>query len=216
MKKIMFSDKMGLTDAVLSRTKTQTRRLVSEKLWDAWTEYDDFCHVCAHPGVPTSREYYDEKKFFLDNSPYKVGEVLAVAQSYANAGVDFIPGEDDEFGCYDFPTNQTHGWNNKMFVRADLMPHQIRIANVRVEHLNDISDEDCIKEGVVEGIKRNAEYFQRYYPCQYLKDCATELGWGLTYATPQIAYAILIDSTSGKGTWKSNPIVFVYDFELVK
>lgn len=103
-----------------------------------------------------------------------------------------------------------------MFVRADLMPHQIRITNVRVEHLNDISDEDCIKEGVVEGNKRNAEYFQRYYPCQYLKDCASELGWGLTYATPQIAYSILIDTTSGKGTWKSNPIVFVYDFELIK
>lgn len=96
-----------------------------------------------------------------------------------------------------------------MFVRADLMPHQIRITNVRVEHLQDISDDDCIKEGVVENINR-------YYPCQFLKDCAAELGWGLTYATPQIAYAILIDRTSGNGTWKSNPIVFVYDFELVK
>lgn len=90
-----------------------------------------------------------------------------------------------------------------------LMPHQIRITNVRVEHLQDISDDDCIKEGVVENINR-------YYPCQFLKDCAAELGWGLTYATPQIAYAILIDRTSGNGTWKSNPIVFVYDFELVK
>ena len=34
--------------------------------------------------------------------------------------------------------------------------------------------------------------------------------------TPREAYAVLIDLISGKGTWLSNPFVFVYDFELVK
>lgn len=29
-------------------------------------------------------------------------------------------------------------------------------------------------------------------------------------------YAELIDKVSGKGTWESNPYVFVYDFELIK
>ena len=28
-------------------------------------------------------------------------------------------------------------------------------------------------------------------------------------------YALLIDRISGKGTWASNPYVFVYEFELV-
>ena len=32
----------------------------------------------------------------------------------------------------------------------------------------------------------------------------------------QNAYSMLIDSISSKGTWDSNPFVFVYDFELVK
>lgn len=36
------------------------------------------------------------------------------------------------------------------------------------------------------------------------------------FNTPREAYAALIDRISGKGTWSSNPFVFVYDFELVK
>ena len=51
--------------------------------------------------------------------------------------------------------------------------------------------------------------------------------WGFSYTkcatlhfelstTPREAYAALIDKISGKGTWASNPYVFVYEFELVK
>lgn len=36
------------------------------------------------------------------------------------------------------------------------------------------------------------------------------------YRTAKKAYAALIDKISGKGTWDSNPYVFVYEFELVK
>ena len=39
---------------------------------------------------------------------------------------------------------------------------------------------------------------------------------GNRYTTPREAYAALIDKLSGKGTWESNPYVFVYDFELIK
>ena len=30
-----------------------------------------------------------------------------------------------------------------------------------------------------------------------------------------IFYSVLIDKISGKGTWESNPYVFVYDFKLI-
>ena len=137
----MFSDKFGLTEAVLSGRKTQTRRIASESLWDKWTEYDDFCGSVGvrglnEIGVAVTREYSDCEKFFLDNSPFKVGEVVAVAQRYR----DFI------LNPISIPADM--GWFNKLFVRADLMPHQIRITNVRVERLQDITYEDCIKEGI--------------------------------------------------------------------
>ena len=36
------------------------------------------------------------------------------------------------------------------------------------------------------------------------------------FDNPKEAYADLIDKINDKGTWESNPYVFVYDFELVK
>ena len=215
MKKIMFSEKFGLTKAVLSGRKTQTRRVVSESLWDKWTEYDDFCGSVGvrglnEIGVAVAREYSECEKFFLDNSPFKVGEVVAVAQSYKDAGVNYLPEEDDEFGCYNFPAEQTNGWTNKMFVRADLMPHQIRITNVRVERLQDISDEDCLAEGVCKWTK-DRELFK-----YDMADGFEMFEWRDMPRTPREAYAALIDRISGKGTFESNPYVFVYEFELIK
>ncbi len=214
-----LSDKFGLTEAVLSGRKTQTRRIASESLWDKWTEYDDFCGSVGvrglnEIGVAVTREYSDCEKFFLDNSPFKVGEVVAVAQSYKDAGVNYLLEEDDEFGCYNFPAEQTNGWTNKMFVRADLMPHQIRITDVRVERLQDITYEDCLAEGV--------ELNPRQYEYDGLKlYFVRNLGhWRMfgcdNFKIPREAYAALIDRISGKGTWQSNPYVFVYEFELIK
>ena len=99
------------------------------------------------------------------------------------------------------------GWNNKMFVVSSLMPHQIRITDVRVEKLQDISDEDCIKEGVRKVVNENGIYVQ-YYVGKGDNACSFE--------NPREAFAHLIDKVSGKGTWERNPYVFVYDFELVK
>lgn len=35
------------------------------------------------------------------------------------------------------------------------------------------------------------------------------------FDTPREAFAALIDKVSGKGTWESNPYVFVYEFKLI-
>lgn len=47
-----------------------------------------------------------------------------------------------------------------MFVRADLMPHHIKITDVKVERLQDISDDDIMREGVREQIVAgNKDYY---------------------------------------------------------
>lgn len=205
MRKIMFNDKYGLTEAVLSGRKTQTRRLVPPKL---------FCGNVDYTETPSMFEDSNGDWHSILKSKYafQIGEIVAIAQSYQDAGVDFIPGEDDEFGCYDFPAQQTNGWNNKMFVRADLMPHKIRITNVRVERLQDISDEDCLKEGIGVSPTDNMVGYPFIIPFRYFigKDIPE-----CRFCSPRVAYARLIDKISGKGTWESNPHVFVYDFELV-
>lgn len=195
MKKIMFNDYYGLTKAVLDGSKTQTRRIAKFHELDAQYLYKENWQI----------DGYVAQCFIDKYTPFKVGEIVAIAQSYKDAGIIHIPCEDDEFGCYDFPTNQTHGWNNKMFVRADLMPHQIRITSVRVERLQDISYDDILAEGVSTFIDAltNMQYFTF--------DNAPK-----DYGCHRTAFRILIDKISGKGTWQENPYVFVYDFELVK
>ncbi len=202
MQKIMFNDRYGLTDAVIEGRKTMTRRLVSDRLWEIWTNYDDFCNSViggiARGGTSVSREYYHECDFFKDKCRYKVGEVVAVAQCYNDVvreftDLAFVPGS-----------------TNKMFVRADLMPHQIRITGIRCERLQDISDEDCMKEGVVD-----VTYFKtggRPYELFALPGHEYEE----TFNTPRRAFAALIDKVSGRGTWDRNPWVTAYEFELVK
>ena len=108
------------------------------------------------------------------------------------------------------------GFNNKMFVAADMMIHQILITDVRIEKLQDISDDDCLKEGVVVNEPKIKGGINMYYPCEYLRSCAKEVGWGRVFHTPREAFAHLIYEVSGKDVWAENPYVFVYDFELVK
>lgn len=92
-----------------------------------------------------------------------------------------------------------------MYVSADDMPHHIKIKNIRVEHLQDISDEDCLKEGIRKWDKDGNPLGPSY----------DFVNSPHGYATPREAFAALIDKVSGKGTWESNPMVFVYEFELV-
>lgn len=198
----MFNDRYGLTEAVLSGRKTMTRRIIicPKSFKGEWVAG---CHVYKRQSDNAILEYpcmYDADERDFDGGEilpkYKVGEIVAVAQAYRNFYRNPL----------EIPANV--GWFNKMFVRADLMPHQIRITNVRVEKLQDISDEDCIKEGICASNSHEIGYG---IPWVYSFD-----GTNMAYYTPREAYAALIDKVSGKGTWKSNPFVFVYEFELVK
>lgn len=191
MKKIMFNDRYGLTKAVLEGRKTMTRRIIGS--------------------------YYNE---ILDMSRYAKGEVIAIAQSYKDAGWDADTMQEvyvktptifpdlDEYeklsGIIDLPFKYHRGWNNKMFVRADLMPHRIKIAYIKVERLQDISDEDCMKEGI--------DRFEKEWGC-WDKECCSF--YTFSFDSPREAFAALIDKVSGKGTWERNPYCFCYTFKLI-
>lgn len=192
MKKIMFNDRYGLTEAVLQGRKTQTSRLIPIDLYNACDWGEEIPMFEDGDG--------DWHPFYESKYVCKVGEVVAVAQCYNDI-------YNDERDPRQFPSGA--GWTNKMFVRADLMPHQIRITNVRIERLQDISSHDCLAEGIIKGRigSEDTHFMDAYYvPNMPLEPCVT----------PQRAYAALIDRIAGKGTWDSNPDVFVYDFELVK
>lgn len=141
---------------------------------------------------------------------YKVGEVVAIAQSYKDLG--YNPQSPDispkDWRIVRGTLWQSKGWNNKMFVRADACKHHIRITAMRQERLQDISDEDCMKEGII----KSKHYGKFVYGYHVIIDGTS---YTCAHYTPREAYGVLIDRISGKGTWESNPMVWVYDFELV-
>lgn len=219
MKKIMFNDRFGLTQAVLDGRKTQTRRII--KVQPPYNNFDIAFPVFVEDDWPPKNLLYgafcwvnkDNPKEYTDwiRPAFKDGEVVAVAQSYTDCG-NLPDYELDEDGYPIMP--ERSGFFNKMFVRADLMPYQIRITNVRIQRLQDISDEDCLKEGIADmGIGGSLRYSFAENVKQINGDNITFLN---NFATAKEAFAALIDKVSGKGTWKQNPYVFVYDFELVK
>ena len=95
------------------------------------------------------------------------------------------------------------------------MPRHIRITDVKVEHLQDISDKECLREGV----KRASIGF--YAEGVKVKDCEKEAhretasGCLKLFPFPRPAFASLINKISGNGTWERNPWVVAYSFELV-
>lgn len=205
MKKINFNDRYGLTDAVIEGRKTRATQIMAG--------IDFPVNMVMGRALPDK----DGKIYAVANGEniivklrYKVGEVVAVAQSYEQIGANpqhYISRPDiDGYQII----SMCPGWRNKMFVRAELMPHQIRITGIRCERLQDISDEDCMKEGVVamadfktRGCSRKLFALPR---CEYAQ----------IFNTPRQAFAALIDKVSGRGTWDRNPWVAVYEFELVK
>lgn len=215
MKKIMFNDKYGLTQAVLEGRKTQTRRIITPQ-----PTYQDNCGICWKGyayGLSLSNEllgcyinFVSGTEYDKSCKRYRKGECVAVAQSYVDCG-NLPDYELDEEGYPIMPKRS--GYFNKMFVRAGLMPHQIRITNVRAERLQDIQEDDCLKEGIYPYYYGD-EKEKRFYeipPNGYTFD-----GTDIHYSEPREAFAHLINKVSRKDVWEENPYVFVYDFELVK
>lgn len=198
-KKIMFNDKFGLTQAVLDGRKTMTRRII--KL-DKLGEYN-FDNALKQEWGRKSIEAY------INNyARYKVGEVIAIAQSYETV---FHSGNcPNDFFVDSSTINKKYcgaGFKNKMFVKADLMPHHIEITGIKVERLQDISDEDCLKYGIYEDSGDDEFQPSIFYEFEGNKDDG--------FDTPREAFASLIDKVSGKGVFQSNPYVFVYEFKLL-
>jgi len=237
MKKIMFNDKYGLTRAVLEGYKTQTRRLVPEKYYELLESAGKPVLIIPLECVPENVNLEEFAQAFasykaqmvivshiekmqvsnpLDNivrklARYLVGEEIAIAKPYAKIKVhETLRLQQKLNRSYLISTfKDSAGWNNKMFVKSEYMPNRIKITNISAERLQDISDEDCMKEGIMEGEFMNT--WDRFYYDEW-GDIANHI----TFKTPREAYASLINKINGKDTWEKNPWVLVYDFELVK
>lgn len=180
MKPIIFSGPM--VRAILDGNKTQTRRVVRD------------AHFCDDPFVVEGL-YASDGCGTLVNARYNPGDILWVKetwQPHPEAGLSYPEGKIPwDAICYaaDFSAEEyqdSKPWKPSIYMPRDAARIFLKVTSVRVERLQDISEEDAKAEGVT-------------------------LKFGHTYRE---AFEELWESINGKKhPWKSNPWVWVYEFE---
>lgn len=207
MKGICF--KPHLHELTVQGIKNQTRRIIVSRT--------GYFQVCSKNGVITNIWQTDADEWTGDNlipvkPRYNVGEVLYLKEPYR-----FAPDVDSIIYKFDYPSGRyTYPgcdkvdtpvkWENKLFMPSKYARTFIEITAVRAERLQDISDEDCIREGILKFTKDDTIF----------KYGVDGWKWDEMPRTPKEAYKVLINQINGKDTWDSNPYVWVYDYELVQ
>lgn len=129
---------------------------------------------------------------------YQSGEIAYLKEPYATVDGEVIYKYNKDT---DTPKREGVRWKNKLFMPESAARYFIEFANHTAERLQSISPGDCIKEGIFRHISHNKVYYKNGHD-------------GLMYETPVCAYAALIDRINGRGTWESNPWVWVYNYKL--
>lgn len=222
MKPILFNTEM--VRAILDGRKTQTRRVakdcknyIYEDRLD-FTPSGCFAHFRTENGIPSRRK-----------TKYKVDDILYVRETFVIGVPDGTMPESDTNPITVFykADNSVHGWIDENEDECNIpwkpsihMPKEyarifLRVTNVRVERLQDITYKDILKEG---------------YKCSYHDIYDT--GWMSHKATfygdinnnefKSMAewftdwWVKLWNSTTKEGyKWEDNPYVFVYEFERI-
>ena len=154
----------------------------------------------------------------LISPPYKVGEILYLKEPYCVLS--------DGLVLYRYSVDgHKYRMKNKQSMPEEYARYFIEITGVRCERLQEISDEDCLREGIycktvscekdMCGTIHYAEPTKRFYSHSILWHDGGNIVYK-TFCTPREAYAALINSIYGGGTWESNPYVWPYEFKLKK
>lgn len=174
---------------------------LSEKPWTPEPTY----HFLMHEGKYLKPRYKVGEIVYL-KEPYallKQSEIVDVAYKYGypNNLIDNI----SRWKSNVIPNIHEIKWKNKLFMPERAARYFIKITGVRAELLQDISEEDCLKEGIKIGRCGNENHWMKAFYAP---------GDNQPYMTARSAYEELINRINGKGTWNLNPYVWVYDFEL--
>ena len=172
------------------------------------------------------------RRLTTDRRQYEVGEKVALAEAYGFIWRELNAIPDKQIAYMRrlrSVLNVEHpsiipAWENKLFVRPELMRYQIDITGKRTEHLQDISDEDILREGVFHGMcsSRNIETGETGdYTWLDIKRKKLPNGHyhvnikHNVHSNIRECFIEMINHICGKGTWEQNPEVYVYTFKLI-
>lgn len=239
---ILFSTEM--VKAILAGRKTQTRRMIDPQPIDNGEVNGNFFHGKHKGYVKVDGHPNWQNQFAYEFAKWKIGDFLYVRENYFQFGKwitegitkktkqlkwKFVP-EDDEILFSDkvdamgetfsldvrSNTYRQRAWYKRL---ARFMPKSaariwLQVTDIKVERLQEISEEDAKAEGV------------RWYNCEMLgarfKDYLTDArGYGHPdHDYPEVGSAIksfetLWVSINGPESWESNPWAWVISFKVL-
>ena len=207
-KPILFSTPM--VQAILEGRKTQTRRIIkptSKKgCYGIQIERNMQGQVTNVVGYDEHERTWDENGSpYRVNNKYRVDDILWVRETYQ---IDY------PFStfCYkaDNVSNILNKWKPSIFMPKEAARIFQKVINVRVEKLQDISEEDAIAEGVLKDVELPVANFKtRMLYRDYTNKTAG-------CADARTSFMTLWKSINGEQSWSDNPYVWVYEFEKVE
>ena len=217
-KPILFSTEM--VQAILAGRKTQTRRVIKAD----FPENSTFIGCRETLGKSGVGFYWCDGTtgpmqgffpgLFEDLYPkYQPGDILWVRETFIESKTPDIP--NNRGWSFSYKADGGYGiinWKPSLFMPKEAARIFLKVTDVRVERLQDISEEDAIAEGV--SIVYDYGSFVTYK--NYLfKDKKTYNKQDTR--CPKESFQSLWQSINGKKhPWESNPWVWVYEFERIE
>lgn len=219
-KPILFNTSM--VQAIMSGNKTCTRRVIKDVSGlnyigcvECSTDKKDEGKVCFGVGSFEDITNLEIKEYI--RPPYRIGDILYVRETFANI---WTPNGDEGFVYKaDGEPPKFPYWGNakqckdEVWIPSIHMPKEaarifLRVTDVRVERLQDITDEQCYKEGI-----GDTDFYNQAEHTQIA-------GIGLSDSLEKAAFALLWNSTLSRHDWftvgwNNNPWVWVIEFEKV-
>ncbi len=201
-KPILFSTEM--VQAILEGRKTQTRRILkpqpeqSNVILDGIKQNVFMLKDCATP-----KGWLQHK---LHN--FKIGDILWVRETWQTTWNENKKSWDTIYkadGGYWIDDDGIMKWKPSIYMPKKRARIFLEVSNVRVERLRDISEEDAIAEGF--GPVINDKYPA---PGKFINHLNNHHMFNAIDS-----FASMWVKLNGKGAWKSNPWVWVYEFKQV-
>jgi hypothetical protein len=203
-----------MVQAILEGRKTMTRRVVNFP--EVWPDLLDDLHSKL---VVKEKEVFDlkgESRFALRDRFGKPGDVLWVRESWYTDWIynRLSPSELD--GECKFYYHATLEKGSEGRLRPSIhMPKAacrifLKVVNVRVERLQDISESDAIAEGII--TKTEITGLVMGQKNDHHKNYVGHKSWVL----PKDSFKGLWKSINGIESWDANPWVWVVEFERIE
>lgn len=195
-KPILMSTPM--VQAILAGRKTQTRRIIKDV--DALTTTIDRYNETGNWTM-----WYDRKVIRQLRSKYNIGDVLWVRETWQTWALGWV-----FKATYGDKLSGGVKWKPSIFMPKEACRIKLLIKDIRVERLQDISEQDAVFEGIEE-----AGEFWKSYEIIHSGRHKGEMNPHSTVPNlcATTSYHELWESINGFKSWEKNPFVWVIEFK---